>query len=151
LPGLPGVLQVKRWLLRILLAVGTGATVLLAWLWFTLFSPWGYTPPPDQPPIAQKQTQQVFAYGTLRQPVVRWLVIGRLPDVQPAALPGFRKQGRNVLPQPGAQTRGEVFAVSADELRRLDRYERLGLRYQRRRLPLASGSMAWVYQRLDDA
>jgi hypothetical protein len=71
--------------------------------------------------------------------------------VQPATLPGFRKQGRNVLPQSGALTRGVVFTVSADELRRLDRYERLGVRYQRRRLPLVSGTAAWVYLRLDDA
>jgi len=138
----------KHWLRNLALAISAGTLALLLWLWWTLFSPWGYAPPEDLPPVAA--VQQVFAYGTLRQPLVRWLVIGRLPEVRSAMLPGFRRQGRNVLPQPGAQTRGVVFSVSAQELRRLDRYERLGMRYQRRRLQLASGRSAWVYLRIDD-
>lgn len=140
----------KIWLRGGLLLTGTGMFVLAIWLWWTLFSPWGYAPPAHLPPLDATVQHQVFAYGTLRQPLLRWLVIGRLPEVQPALLPGFRKQGRNVLPQPGASTPGEVFAVSASELRRLDRYERLGVRYLRRQLPLASGRSAWVYLRIDD-
>ncbi|GAB4121515.1 MAG: hypothetical protein Tsb0027_17820 [Wenzhouxiangellaceae bacterium] len=140
----------KHKLRKLTITVATITLALLLWLWWTLFSPWGYAPPADLPPVDAAVQHQVFAYGTLRQPLVRWLVIGRLPEVQPAVLPGFRKQGRNVLPQPGAMTRGVVFAVSADELRRLDRYERLGVRYQRRQLPLASGYPAWVYLRIED-
>ena len=135
---------------NILLTVGTGTLVLLAWLWFSLFSPWGYVPPPGLPPIAQDEMHQVFAYGTLRQPLVRWLVVGRRVATQAATLYGFRQQGRNWVAQAGALTRGEVFTVDADELRRLDRYERLGIRYRRSRQQLASGASAWVYQRLDD-
>ncbi|MBU1187444.1 MAG: gamma-glutamylcyclotransferase [Gammaproteobacteria bacterium] len=140
----------KHKLRKLTINVATITLALLLWLWWTLFSPWGYAPPADLPPMDAAVQQQVFAYGTLRQPLLRWLVIGRLPEVQPAVLPGFRKQGRNVLPQPGAMTRGVVFAVSAGELRRLDRYERLGVRYQRRQLPLASGRSAWMYLRIED-
>ena len=140
----------KHWLRNAALAIIAITLALLLWLWWTLFSPWGYAPPADLPPLDAAVQHQVFAYGTLRQPLLRWLVIGRLPEVQPAVLPGFRKQGRNVLPQPGALTRGVVFAVSAGELRRLDRYERLGVRYQRRQLPLASGRSAWVYLRIEN-
>jgi len=92
----------------------------------------------------------VFAYGTLRQPLLRWLVIGRGVATHAATLPGFRQRGRNIVAQSGALTRGEVFTVDADELRRLDRYERLGIRYRRSRQQLTSGTSAWVYQRLDD-
>ena len=87
----------KRWLRNILLTGITGTLVLLAWLWFSLFSPWGYVPPPGLPPIAQDETHQVFAYGTLRQPLLRWLVVGRWVAIQAATLYGFRQQGRNVV------------------------------------------------------
>lgn len=140
----------KRWLQKFSFAVGMAAVVLVGWLWFTLFSPWGYVPPPDLIAIAQDEKHRVFAYGTLRQPVVRWLVIGRVTCTQPATLQGFRKQGLNLMPLAGMQTRGETFMVNAEELRRIDRYERLGVRYQRSRARLASGTTAWVYQRLDD-
>lgn len=132
------------------MAVGAGIVVLIAWMWFSLLSPWGYAPPAHLQPIEQGTTHQVFVYGTLRQPLVRWLVIGRSPSAQPATLPGFRKQGLNLIPESGARAPGEVFVVDADELRRLDRYERLGIRYQRSSLTLASGATAWVYHRLDN-
>lgn len=140
----------SQWPKRVLLTASTGILVLLIWLWFSLFSPWGYAPPPGMPPIAQDETHQVFAYGTLRQPLVRWLVVGRRVATQAATLPGFRQRGRNVVAQAGALTHGELFTVAADELRRLDRYERLGIRYLRSSQQLASGASAWVYQRLDD-
>jgi len=141
---------VKRWLPRLLLLVVTGCVALLVWLWFSLLSPWGYVPPAGLTQNAQGDAHLVFAYGTLRHPAVRWLVIGRVTPAQPATLPGSRKQGLNLVPQADAQTRGEIFVVDADELRRLDRYERLGVRYQRSRVRLASGMTAWAYQRLKD-
>lgn len=144
-----GKSKVKRWLSRLLLAAGTGVALLVVWLWFTLLSPWGYVPPQDLPPTEQQQTHRVFAYGTLRYPSVRWLVTGRSIPAQSATLQGFRKQGLDLVPQAGAQTQGEVFEVDAEALRRLDRYERLGVRYQRSKLILDSGAMAWVYLRLD--
>jgi len=139
---------VRGWLARLSLAIGAGILILLAWLWFSLLSPWGYDPPADLQPIAQGTTHHVFVYGTLRRPIVRRLVIGRSTPVQPATLPDFRKEGLNLKSQEGAQTSGEVLVVDDEELRRLDRYERLGIRYQRSMLTLESGETAWVYTRL---
>jgi len=141
---------VKQWLSRLLLTIGAIAVALSAWLWFSMLSPWGYDPPPGLPPIAENEMHRVFAYGTLRQPLVRWLVIGRRAPTQSATLPDFHKQGLDVVPQAGAYTQGDVFVVDAEELQRLDRYERLGVRYQRSRLLLLSGNPAWVYQRLEE-
>lgn len=42
---------------------------------------------------------------------------------------------------------GEVYAVDADLLARLDRLERVGVDYQRQAVPLASGDMAEIYLR----
>jgi len=132
------------------MVVGAGIAMLVAWLWLIFFSPWGYSPPADLQPIKEGTIHQVFVYGTLRQPVVRWLVIGRATPASSATLPNFRKQGLNLIPQPNAQTPGDVLVVDAEELRRLDRYERLGVRYERRMLTLEEGMTAWVYTRLSD-
>ena len=40
--------------------------------------------------------------------------------------------------------------MDADELSRLDRYERLGIRYERRTITLDDGTRAWVYLRLTE-
>ena len=42
---------------------------------------------------------------------------------------------------------GELYAVDADLLARLDRLERVGVDYQRQAIPLASGDMAQIYLR----
>lgn len=139
----------RRWLSRLLLVAGAGSVLLIAWMWFSLLSAWGYVPPPGLPPIEHGQTHRVFAYGTLRYPSVRWLVSGRSIPSKSATLHGFRKQGLDLVPQAGAQTRGVVFEVDAETLRRLDRYERLGVRYQRSKFTLDSGAPAWVYLRLE--
>ena len=126
------------------------AIVLLAagGTWHLMLSPWGYEPPAGLAPIEEGVPHRVFAFGTLRNPLVRGLVIGRHAPTQAAVLPGHAKVGLDVRPQPGAQTAGEVFVVEAGELRRLDRYERLGLRYERVELELEDGGPAWVYRRL---
>ena len=134
-----------------LLPLGAGSALLLGWLWFSLFSPWGYTPPPDLSPIEEQVEHRVFAHGTLRYPVVRRLVIGRQVPAQPAILPGHRRERLNVIPEPGACTPGKVFVVEAAELGRLDRFERLGVRYQRIKLLLEDGEPAWVYQRRSES
>lgn len=131
-------------------AMAALALVLMtfAYLWYALLSPIGYQAPPGMPPVDETRTHRVFAYGTLRSRVLRWMVIGRAGDDQPATLPGYRRDGLDIAPAPGAETDGEVFEVSADELRRLDRYERLGIRYERVERTLADGTKAWVYRRL---
>lgn len=131
-------------------AAGAGAAVLatIAYLWFVLLSPYGYEAPAGLAPVAGNRLHRVFAYGTLRYEPVRWLVIGRAAPAEAAALPGFRADGLDVVRAPTARTDGIVFEVTADELSALDRYERLGVRYERIELPLDDGTAAWVYRRL---
>jgi len=135
----------------------TLATVLavfalgVSYLWLTFASPFGYNPTVDLPTIEEDATYSVFVYGTLTQPWVRWLVMGRTGESEPAKLPGYRKEGLDIKPADGAVTKGEVINVDADELRALDRYERLGVRYERVKLTLENGESAWVYRLMDPA
>lgn len=115
--------------------------------WWVLLGPYGHTLPDPLPGAGEADSYPIFAYGTLRNPFIRWLIIGRRVETQVAALPGYRKEALDVLPDPSATTEGIVFEVDLEELRRLDRYERLGTRYERVRLPLENG-YAWVYRRL---
>lgn len=138
---------VRRWR-RIVGVVVTLVLLAAGGTWYLMLSPWGYDAPPGLAPIEQGVPHRVFAFGTLRNPLVRGLVIGRHAPTQAAVLPGHAKVGLDVRPQPGAQTAGEVFVVDAGELRRLDRYERLGVRYERVELELEDGRPAWVYRRL---
>lgn len=137
--------------LRALLLVLAGLTVLVAlWLWLTLLAPFTYDRPEDLPPVAEGP-HRVFVYGTLRFDIVRWAVMGRAGQTRPAVLEGFRREGLDVDRAPGAEVEGEVVEVSAEQLARLDRYERLGLRYERVTVELADGTEAWVYRRLPES
>jgi gamma-glutamylcyclotransferase (GGCT)/AIG2-like uncharacterized protein YtfP len=123
--------------------------LVMGYLWLTFASPFGYNPTGEMPEISEDQTYSVFVYGTLTQPWVRWLVMGRAGDSAPAKLPGFQKEELDIRPESGAVTNGEVITVNADELRALDRYERLGVRYERVELALKSGESAWVYRLME--
>lgn len=121
----------------------------VGYLWLTFASPYGYNPTGDLPAIDDDATYSVFVYGTLTKPWVRWLVTGRAGDSEPAKLPGYRKEELDIKPVAGAVTEGQVVTVNADELRALDRYERLGVRYERVEVTLQDGESAWVYQLMD--
>lgn len=137
--------------LRLVLASLVGMPLALAaWLWWTLLSPFGYERPDDLAPIAEGP-HAVFVYGTLRSGFVRWVVLGRSVEARPAVLEGFRREGLDLTEAPGERVAGELIEVSAEELARLDRYERLGIRYARVRLALDDGGEAWVYRRLPEA
>lgn len=114
--------------------------------WWTWFSPWGYQVPEQLSDIAPGQ-HAVFAHGTLQYDAWRNWIIGAAVSTQPAWLPGFAREGLNVVPAPNAEVEGVLFYVSAEQLARLDRYERLGLRYRRDYLRLRDGTQAWVYVR----
>ncbi|HEY9017443.1 gamma-glutamylcyclotransferase family protein [Thiomicrospira sp.] len=136
--------QFKHWLTL-------GTSVLLAvmiYLWWVFVSPFGYTPKPIDD-LSEQASYRVFAYGTLTNPVIRWLIIHQRVDTQPAQLRDYHQVGLDVYARKGALTEGLVFEVDAKALRKLDRYERVGERYKRVKLNLADGSQAWVYQRLD--
>ncbi len=128
-------------------AIVAGAAVLAFYGWLTLLSPFLYHPPPGLAAIGSDRPHRVFAYGTLRQPLVRWLVVGDAVPGREAVLPGFTRQGLDISRREGSETEGVVFTVDASQLRRLDRYERLGVRYRRMEVQLENGSRAWVYQR----
>lgn len=135
-------------MLAVVIVLALSPLVLAGWLWFTLLSPFGHHPPDGWPDISVDHEHRVFAYGTLRRPWVRWLVTGQRFESQPAILPGYRKHGLDIIPDPAAHTPGVVFIVSPDALRRLDRYERIGVRYERVVLRLSDGEPAWVYRRI---
>lgn len=127
--------------------VSAAVLLLPVYLWLIMLSPFFYTPP-DHLSAVEERTHRVFAFGTLKQPWVRFLVAGHTGEAEEALLPEKRREGLNIITDPSAQTPGLVFEVSASQLTRLDRYERLGVRYERVKMTLDDGSQAWVYRRL---
>lgn len=104
----------------------------------------------------------LFAYGSLREPVIQQWLFGRMPSVQPDVLQGarcrwiedldadlFRLTGQRGYPalqrvsDPAAQVVGSRLDLSHPELLRADAYEGPG--YHRQRVTLQSGHCAWVY------
>lgn len=130
-----------------LLSLASAATLFVAYLWWALLSPHGYQMPEDLPPINPDIEHRVFVYGTLRHGWIRWLIIGQHPAPRSATLANHRREGLNVVPDPEQQVAGLVLDVEPGQLARLDRYERLGIRYDRIEVILADGSRAWIYQR----
>ncbi|WP_138436501.1 gamma-glutamylcyclotransferase family protein [Marinobacter shengliensis] len=137
--------SIKRSLALILTLLMVG----IAYLWLTFVSSFGYNPTSELPAIDEDETYSVFVYGTLTRPWVRWLVTGRAGSSELAILPGFRKEKLDIKPDADASVAGEVIEVSASELRALDRYERLGVRYERVELTLQDGRSAWVYRLME--
>ncbi|EPC04432.1 hypothetical protein L861_03660 [Litchfieldella anticariensis FP35 = DSM 16096] len=134
--------------LRYLLLGTTGTTLaVFGYLWLTLLSPFTYHPPEGLPTIKSGE-HQVFVYGTLRYPLVRWLVYGRTGNPEPATLEGYRRKALDLATAPKGKVEGLLLRVSAKELARLDRYERLGIRYERTRETLSNGQQVWAYRRL---
>ncbi|MWJ28177.1 gamma-glutamylcyclotransferase [Halomonas sp. ZH2S] len=137
------------WWINGLIILGLVAMGVAGWLWLSMLSPWFYDRPESLAPIENRQ-HNVFVYGTLRFAPVRWLVMGSTGTPEPAVLEGYRREGLDLKADDDAQVEGLRLEVSADELRRLDRYERLGIRYQRDKLKLEDGTSAWVYRRFPE-
>lgn len=119
--------------------------------WFIWLSPFRYTPSETTLAIDEAATHRVFVFGTLRNKFVRTLVTRSWIAGTPARLPGYRRTGLDLTPDPDAMTEGELLYVTPLQLRRLDRYERVGTRYERFLYPLDDGSMAWVYRRMPNS
>lgn len=136
--------QFKHWLI---LAVSVFLAVTV-YLWWVFVSPFGYSPQRIDN-LSEQASYRVFAYGTLTNPVIRWLIIHQQVETQSAQLRDYHQDGLDVHARKGAVTEGLVFEVNAKALRKLDRYERVGERYERVKMSLADGSQAWVYQRLE--
>ncbi|KJZ16697.1 hypothetical protein TW86_07115 [Halomonas sp. S2151] len=136
------------WLARLLCLVGALIIGLYGWFWYTYQSPYGYTSPAAMEQSADGP-HRVFVYGTLRSPWVRWLVTGERLESTPALLPGYRREGLDLEVDRDDQVAGQLLAVDSETLAELDRYERLGVRYERVRLTLARGDEVWAYRLLE--
>lgn len=99
--------------------------------------------------LEREAERPVFAYGTLTSPLVRFVVTLGVQDPRPASLEGYRRVGRNILPDESGVVEGVLFEVTPGELRRLDLYERVGTRYERVLVDLANGSTAWAYRMVE--
>lgn len=110
----------------------------------------------------EKETENLFTYGTLCVEEVQLATFGRRLEGAPDALPGYRlvmiqiedqdfvvKSGaanhRNLqfTGNPSDFVEGFVFRVTKRELERSDAYEPVG--YERVLVRLKSGMDAWVY------
>lgn len=123
------------------------ALVLLAGLWMLVTRAPVYLPRLDpQAPLPPEHDSYVFGFATLKNPVVRFVVIGRHVPTEPAQLRGWQRHRRDLRDAPETVLDGVRFRVTPDELVRLDRYERTGRRYRRDMLVLEDGTQAWVYR-----
>lgn len=131
--------------------ITTLAVVLFAGIvafWLIWLSPFLYTASETTRNIEQDTTHRVFAFGTLKNPFVRTIAMRGFATTEPARLPGYRRTGLDIAPEPGKFTEGVVFEVTPLQLRRLDRYERVGVVYERYLYALEDESYAWVYRRI---
>jgi gamma-glutamylcyclotransferase (GGCT)/AIG2-like uncharacterized protein YtfP len=91
----------------------------------------------------------LFVYGTLYEPEVQLLLIGRLLDSYPDTLRGYERTTHLLPPYPVAmpdennEIHGYVLQVTSAELAQFDIYETED--YQRIHVRLVSGTEAWVY------
>ena len=95
--------------------------------------------------------ENLFVYGTLRNPEVQKKVFGRSMCGVPDVLMGYARssvviEGRSycaIRRATGGVIRGMVLVVTKKELGRVDAHETNA--YIRIRIRLQSGRMAWVY------
>ena len=95
--------------------------------------------------------QRLFVYGTLREKSTQRSIIGRITECKDDVLLNYRKSRMKVegkfypvaLPSKGDSINGLVISLSADDIRKIDRYETSA--YKRVRVKLKSGNTAFVY------
>ena len=103
--------------------------------------------------MKMKQTDNIFVYGTLQNPVIRSGVIGKEVKTYIGLLKGFK---RGEIIQDGIKypiirhtgdtedfIEGVYFKVDDEDLQNMDKYEGEG--YIRKRVTLVNGIEAWVY------
>lgn len=142
----------KRRLRQVAATILTLLFIIAVYLWLVLAAPFGYDYPDKYYPaaaVSQPETARVFVYGTLRYHLVRALVMGASGEPQSAVLEGYRREGLDLRAHANSRVEGLLLHVNREQLRRLDRYERLGVRYGRQELQLQNGTRAWVYRRCD--
>ena len=99
----------------------------------------------------QEPTERLFVYGTLQNPLIRFLTCRCITPSERYAISGFEVVERDLLPaEPEAVVHGQILKVTPVELARFDRYERVPERYVRVRASFIS-STPWVYLRRETA
>lgn len=96
--------------------------------------------------------ENLFVYGTLKDPKIQLMVLGRtvrgtwdrLADFKKSTIQLDDRYFPTVKPAKGSSVEGMVIAISPTELKQIDRYE--GPVYRRKKETLASGRQAWVYR-----
>lgn len=121
--------------------------IFLALIWLMISRAPIYLPRLDvNAPPAPDGDSYVFGFATLTNPVVRFVVVGRIVPSEPAQLRGWQRDRRDLRDAPAMVLDGVRFRVSPEEVVRLDRYERTGRKYRRDLMLLEDGTPAWVYR-----
>lgn len=95
--------------------------------------------------------ERLFAYGTLKNPLVQKKAIGRVVQGTPDILEGFilskikieRKNYPVIIRKNDSKVKGLILSVTVEEVKQIDDYETKA--YERQKIILKSGSEAWVY------
>jgi len=97
--------------------------------------------------------ENLFVYGTLKDPKVQIMVFGRVEKGTPDTLDGYKKSKvvidkktyPIIVPSPKDSIKGLMLMVTSKELKQIDEYETIA--YRRKKITLRSGKIAWVYQK----
>ena len=94
-----------------------------------------------------EESEYLFVYGTLRNPIIRFYACRCVTEERDAFLPEYKKIGLNIVPEQSSVVAGVLLRVTPLELKRLDRYENTPQKYQRTRVTLRGGEEVWVYSK----
>ncbi len=100
--------------------------------------------------------ENLFVYGTLKEPEIQKKIFGRAAQGTPDVLPEYTRTSLEIqgstypiaVPKEGAVIQGMVIEVGLDELKLIDEFETTT--YQRVKVTLKSGKTAWVFVISDD-
>jgi gamma-glutamylcyclotransferase (GGCT)/AIG2-like uncharacterized protein YtfP len=96
-------------------------------------------------------SENLFVYGTLKNPKIQKKAFGRVAKGKPDILFGYKKapikiEGENhsvIIPDAKSNVKGLILNVNLKELKLIDEYE--ANNYKRSGVILESGEKAWVY------
>lgn len=123
------------------------AALIFWWVWI---NPFNFTHTTSTDYEEGRASHRVFAFGTLKNPWVRTLIMRAYAPTEDAILPDYRRQRLDLCAEQGSETHGLVFEATQAQLQRLDRYERVGVKYERVLHLLKDGEPAWVYRILPE-
>jgi gamma-glutamylcyclotransferase (GGCT)/AIG2-like uncharacterized protein YtfP len=96
-----------------------------------------------------RQNELVFVYGTLKHGQPNHQQLAGCPFCSEALLPGLALYNLGPFPMAIASAeatlQGELYAVSAEKLSALDRFEGAPRLYERQQRQLEDGRVVWVY------